>query len=265
MSGSTKSSTKPRRPRDPGARLTPLITPALRKAKLDPARGYLDLSQERREHFTPATVAMRMPLVSAIYERWWRPALGRIAKGSGGPSMTGEYELAAELLELGPGDVMLDLACGPGNFTRRFAHEVGSQGLAVGLDGSASMLNRAVSEASNQGTRSIAFVRAEATTLPFVDDAFDALCCFAALHMFPDPLASLDEIARVIKPDGRIALLTSLVGGRLHDPVSHLVGRVSGMRMFGADELRGELETRGFTVVEQRCTGAVQIVGAQLG
>lgn len=263
MSGQATRSAKAKQSDDPQARLRSLIVPALRKTKFDSSLGYLDLSEDRREHLSAATVAMRMPLVSTIYERWWRPALGRIAKGSSGPSMLGEYELAAELLHLTGGSVVLDLACGPGNFTRRFARDVAPKGLAVGFDGSAAMLGRAVAEAEKDRTPAMTLVRGEATTLPFVDDAFDALCCFAALHMFPDPLASLDEIARVVKPGGRIAILTSLVGGKLHDPISHVFGFFSGMRMFGEDEFRTELEKRGFTVEHQQSSGAVQIVGAR--
>lgn len=227
--------------------------------------GYLDLSDDRREHLTAATVAMRLPLVSAIYERWWRPGLGRIAKGISGPSMTGEYERAAELLQLGVGDVVLDLACGPGNFTRRFAATVAPEGLAVGLDGSEAMLSRAVAEARAERTPALMLARGEATELPFVDNAFDGVCCFAALHLFPDPLATLDEIARVTKPGGRIALLISRVGGNLHDPVAHVFGRFAGIRMFREDEIRRELERRGYEVTYQEGSGAVQIVGGVLG
>lgn len=263
MSAAPKSKAKSASKRPAKAKLAPLIVPALRGQKIDPELGYLDLSEDRREHLTAATIAMRLPLVSAIYERWWRPGLGRIAKGMSGPSMTGEYELAADLLKLKKGDKVLDLACGPGNFTRRFAREVAPSGLAVGFDGSGSMLARAVAEAKSDKTPALALVRGEATTLPFVDGAFDALCCFAALHMFPDPLASLGEIARVVRPGGRIAILTSQVGGKLHDPVSHTFGRISGMRMFSEAELRKELERRGFEIEHHQSSGAVQIVGAR--
>jgi SAM-dependent methyltransferase len=246
------------------SRLDQLVVKHLRGVEFDRELGYLDLSEQRREHLTVATVAMRLPLVSAIYERWWRPGLGRIAKGISGPNMEGEYEQAAELLGLAPGDCVLDLACGPGNFTRRFAAAVEPDGLAVGFDGSESMLARAVAEARAEKLPTLALVRGEATELPFVDDAFDGVCCFAALHLFPDPLATLDEIARITKPGGRIALLISRVGGNLHDPVAHAFGRVAGIRMFREDEIRRELEQRGCQLTFQQSSGAVQIVGAVL-
>lgn len=248
--------------KDPVERLRPLIESSLRDTEFDAETGYLDLSEDRREPVTPSTIAMQLPLVSAIYERWWRPGLGRIAKGISGPSMEGEHEAAADLLDLAPGDVVLDLACGPGNFTRRFARAVAPGGFAVGYDGSESMLKRAVAEARADDTPALALVRGEATVLPFEDESFDAVCCFAALHMFPEPFDTLSEVARVIKPGGRIALLTSRVGGNLHDPLSHAFGWASGMRMFGENQIREALERRGFSVEQQQGSGATQLVGA---
>ena len=80
--------------------------------------------------------------VSRIYERWWRPGLGRVAKGLTGPGMAEEKRIARLLMGLGPGDGVLDVACGPGNFTRDFARTVGDEGLAIGVDGSRPMLRR---------------------------------------------------------------------------------------------------------------------------
>ena len=67
-------------------------------------------------------------LVPAIYERYWRPALGRVVKGLTGPGMAEEIRIARLLLGLGEGDTVLDVACGPGNFTREFARAVGPDG-----------------------------------------------------------------------------------------------------------------------------------------
>ena len=83
---------------------------------------------------------MTTRFVPAIYERYWRPALARAVKGVTGPGMAEEVRIARLLLGLGPGDVVLDVACGPGNFTREFARAVGDDGLAVGIDASRTML-----------------------------------------------------------------------------------------------------------------------------
>ena len=85
------------------------------------AAGYLDLLGGHEPTSTGiAQNLMLTGLVPTIYERWWRPALGRIAKGLLGPGMADEHRIARLLLGLTPGDGVLDIACGTGNFTRRF-------------------------------------------------------------------------------------------------------------------------------------------------
>lgn len=203
--------------------------------------------------------------VPVIYERWWRPALGRVAKGLLGASMADEYRIARLLLALEPGDRVLDVACGPGNFTRDFGRVVGAEGLAVGLDASPTMLARAVRDTPAARHPPVAYVRGDAVDPPFADGSFDGVCCFAALHMFADPFAALDGMARVLAPGGRIALLTTC---RLRSAplrtYDGLMGAASGQRMFERDEVTGALEARGFIDLVQRVSGLTQIVGGRL-
>jgi ubiquinone/menaquinone biosynthesis C-methylase UbiE len=203
-------------------------------------------------------------LVPAIYERYWRPALGRLAKGVTGPGMAEEIRIARLLLGLGEGDVVLDVACGPGNFTREFARAVGPDGLAVGIDASLTMLERGGAELRRSGLGNIALTRGDATALPFRDGSFDGTCCFAALHLFPDPFAALDEMRRVLTPGGRIALLTSVRREVTLKPLKPLLERASGMRIFEGDEIVAALEERGFTGIHRRLSGLVQFVGGRL-
>ena len=126
--------------------------------------------------------------------------------------MADEQRIARLLLGLGPGDGVLDVACGPGNFSRDFARAVGEDGLVVGIDASRPMLERAVRETRDAGLDNLCFVFADAAALPFRDASFDAVCCFAALNLFADPFRALDEMRRVLAPGGRIALFTSSHG-----------------------------------------------------
>lgn len=241
-----------------------LLNPSAREAASE-HDGYIDVLEDEPVVEGVAQNLMRSGTVSAIYERWWRPALGRVAKGVRGPGMKDEHRIARLLTGLGPGDGVLDLACGPGNFSREFARAVGVEGLVVGLDASRVMLERGVHDTHAAGVGNVAFVLGDATELPFREDSFDAACCFAALHMFDDPFAALDELARVLTPGGRVAIFTScrLRSGAFRSYESALVGR-SGMRMFERGEITVALRDRGFEDIQQKLTGLTQFVGGRL-
>ena len=131
------------------ARLSGLLSPeAATRAETAraAAAGYLDLLGDDLESTGTVQDLMTTRFVPSIYERYWRPALARAVKGVTGPGMAEEVRIARLLLGLGPGDVVLDVACGPGNFTREFARAVGEEGLAVGIDASTTMLTRGVAE-----------------------------------------------------------------------------------------------------------------------
>jgi ubiquinone/menaquinone biosynthesis C-methylase UbiE len=179
--------------------------------------------------------------------------------GALGPGAGGEHRIALELLDLSAGERVLDVGCGPGNFTREFGRAVGD-GLAVGLDASAPMLMQAVAEPTPDN---VVYVRGDASAMPFVDAAFDAVCCFAALYLIEEPLKAIDEIVRVVAPGGRVALLSSVNRGLLPTAVANAVVRgFTGVRVFGREELTGALRDRGMANVEQRVSGLGQFVSA---
>lgn len=230
-----------------------------------PDAPFLDLLDDDVESTGAASDLMRTGALPKVYERYWRPAIGRVAKGVRGPGMAEEIRIARLLLGLRPGDGVLDVACGPGNFSRAFASSVGDSGLVVGLDASETMLRRGAEELKRAGAGNVALVRGSATELPFVDASFDAVCCFAALYLFEDPLGAIDEMTRVLTPGGRIALMTSVqrtLGPR--GPAKLITERLSGVRVFGQDEITEALDQRGFTDIHQRLSGLVQFVGGRL-
>jgi SAM-dependent methyltransferase len=133
----------------------------------------------------------------------------------------------------------------------------------VGLDVSPTMLSRAVDDTG--GMEQVAYVRGDAQSLPFRDRSFDAVCCFAALHLFAEPMKALDSIARVLTPGGRVAIFTSCRGRSAPMRTwESVMERQSGMRMFERDDVVQALEDRGFTQIRQRISGVTQFVGGRL-
>jgi SAM-dependent methyltransferase len=244
-----------------------LLTAEARERAASPDRPWIEtLGAERSDVAGPVQALMLSPALARVYERWWRPALGRVAKGVLGPGMAEERRIARLMLALGPGDRALDVACGTGAFTREFARAVGPGGLALGLDVSEPMLRRAVEETRDAALPQAAWIRADAEELPFRPGSFDGVCCFAALNLMANPMRALDRMAEILRPGGRIALFTSVRGRSTALRASEsLVAGMTGMRMFERDEITGALAGRGFTDVRQRLTGVTQFVGGRLG
>jgi SAM-dependent methyltransferase len=242
-----------------------LLEPAARKRAEASAGPYIDLLEDAAPESTGATQNLMLTkAVPMIYERWWRPTLGRAFKGLTGPGMEEEKRIARLLLGLAGGHKVLDVACGPGNFTRSFGTTVGMNGLAVGIDASETMLERGARELERSEAENVCLLRGDASQLPFLDGSFDGVCCFAALHLFADPFDSLTDMARVLAPGGRIAIMTSVRRQITLPPLKPVLERTSGMRVFEQDEIVGALQDRGFTEIHQRISGLVQFVGGRL-
>jgi SAM-dependent methyltransferase len=204
--------------------------------------------------------AMHSPMVAAIYERIWRPIMVAIMRLHG-VSISAEREKSATALHLGGEQRVLDVACGPGSFTGFFADRLGGDGFVIGLDNSVAMMERAVRD--NSSARAV-YMRADARSLPFNNCAFDVLCCFAALHLVPEPMAVLHEMVRVLAPGGRIAVMTTY--GRESFLVRkglELGATICGVRVFDRTTIPTFLAAAGLTDVDQKLRGVSQFVTAR--
>ncbi|GAB3971549.1 hypothetical protein GCM10029978_046950 [Actinoallomurus acanthiterrae] len=104
-------------------------------------------------------------------------------------------------LPLRPEDRFLDVGCATG-FAVRFAAAIA--GRAVGIDNATSMIRQA--RKHTMPASRIAFLMADAQRLPFPAQTFSAIACVSALHTFTDPLRAVEEMARVLRADGRIVI-----------------------------------------------------------
>jgi len=203
---------------------------------------------------------MQNHLLAAAYERAWRPFNGWMLMGFDLGHVRHEKRITVDTLRLQRGDLVVDVACGPGNFTRPFAEAVAPTGLAVGIDYSEAMLARARS--GNRHARA-AYLRGDGHHLPFPDGSVDAINCYAALYLIPDPWGVFDEMLRVLKPGGRIAIMTSVASTHpLVRPAQARALGLTGVTMFERYEFLTRLRQAGFTEVEQELHGLAQYVAA---
>lgn len=241
------------------------LPPALRRAldlladpPMDPdvSRGYLDLLGSRGaeddavpKNTGPIQAAWASPIGSMLYDN--AQALSR--------RLISAWQLPVEWLNIPPGGIALDVGSGPGNVTASLARAAGPDGLALGVDISEPMLERAV---RNEAGPQVGFIKADAQRLPLRDDTVDAVVSTAVLQLVPDPTAALAEMARVLRPGGRLAIMVPTAGraARLWQLLPNV-----GAHAFGDDEIGDILEENGFSSVRVRNFGALQWVRGKKG
>ena len=153
--------------------------------------------------------------------------------------------LALPLLRDATQAVALDVACGPGTFTRAFAQRVK---LIHGIDLTAAMLDLARAAAEKEGLRNCVFERGDAAALPYEDARFDLGVCAYAFHHFADPAGAIRELARVLRPGGVGALVDMLVPNGADPDAANAIERArdaSHETTFTAEELCTLMESAG--------------------
>ena len=205
--------------------------------------------------------AMHSPRIAAMYEHLWRPIMVA-AMSLHRMSISAERERAATAMHLDGDQRVLDVACGPGNFTSFFAGQLTGDGFVIGVDHSVPMMERAAND--NSCDRAV-YMRADALDLPFNDSTFDAVCCFAALHLVPEPMGILDEMVRVLSPGGRIAVMTTY--GRESFVVRRVLAlgaAICGVRVFDRATVPAFFADAGLTEIDQQLRGISQFVTARM-
>jgi len=109
------------------------------------------------------------------------------------------------------GAVIADVPCGGGVALRALSPD--QQVRYVAADLCPKMLRRAQRRAERRSLRQVEILKADMVDLPFADEAIDLFLSFSGLHMIPDPERAVGEIARCLKPGGRLIGTTFLSDG----------------------------------------------------
>jgi SAM-dependent methyltransferase len=139
---------------------------------------------------------------AAVYESDWARLLLGDSFHPGGLALT---EQLGSIIELGPEQRVLDLATGTGTSAIFLAERFGCEvvGIDYGRD-SVALANAAASEAGLASR--VLFEQGDAERLPFEANSFDAVVCECAFCIFPDKATAAAEIARVLRPGGRLGM-----------------------------------------------------------
>jgi ubiquinone/menaquinone biosynthesis C-methylase UbiE len=155
-----------------------------------------------------------------------------------------------QLAEVGPTDRVLDVATAAGHTALALAPLAHS---VLGVDLTPQMLDVARRLARERGLSNVEFAQGDAEHLPVPDGSFDRVVCRIALHHFPNAQAAASEMARALKPGGRLALVDNIVPP---DPeAAAFINRFETLRdpshhwLYSLDQLADLFREAGLTVV----------------
>jgi SAM-dependent methyltransferase len=159
---------------------------------------------------------------------------------------------------LRPGEVVVDLGSGGGLDVFLASRMVGLTGRAIGIDMTAAMIDRSLENARNGGYTNVEFYQSTIDRIPMPDASVDCVISNCVVNLAPDKPAVFREIARVLKPGGRVALSDIALKHDLPEAIAQSVAAYVGC-IAGAiriDDYREGLLAAGFQHVEIVDSGA---------
>jgi SAM-dependent methyltransferase len=177
------------------------------------------------------------------------PAEANMGLSCGNPTATAH---------LRPGEVVVDLGSGGGLDVFLAAKMVGPEGRAIGIDMTAAMIERARANATAGGYTNVEFHQSTIENIPLPDASVDCVISNCVLNLAPDKAAVFREIARVLKPGGRLAVSDIALKGELPEAIARsmaaYVGCIGGA--IRIEDYRAGLLAAGFEHVEIVDSGA---------
>lgn len=177
------------------------------------------------------------------------PAEANMGLSCGNPTATAHLK---------PGEVVVDLGSGGGLDVFLASKLVGPEGRAIGIDMTPAMIERARDAATKGGYTNVEFHHATIDSIPLPDSSVDCVISNCVLNLAPDKPAVFREIARVLKPGGRLAVSDIALKHDLPEEIATslaaYVGCIGGA--IRIETYRDELRKAGFEYVQIVDSGA---------
>jgi ubiquinone/menaquinone biosynthesis C-methylase UbiE len=178
--------------------------------------------------------------------------LGRLLGHLMAADHRGLTDWTLDQLRIENNDVVLDIGCGSGLAIKKI-HGPGRRGYGVGMDYSSAMLRQAARRNRlmiQEGKISLCY--ADISALPFEDAAFDKVCSIETFYFWPHPTQDLQEMKRVLRPGGRLAISMEMSKeGRNRAAIEDNARRL-GFSIYSGEEMLALLSATGFVHVDYK-------------
>jgi ubiquinone/menaquinone biosynthesis C-methylase UbiE len=154
-----------------------------------------------------------------------------------------------ELMDIRPDSFILDIGCGGGMAIKEMA-KIATGGFVAGVDYSPVMVRQALKHnAATVAVERVVVKRGDISSLPFADTSFDRACAIESFNYWPEPVAGLREVFRVLK-DGGLVVITTAWNKEMDDRLKY-AAMAEKMRfpLYTGDEMVAMLTTAGFSRV----------------
>jgi len=157
-----------------------------------------------------------------------------------------------ELMDIQPNSYILDIGCGGGMTIKEIAR-IANGGFVAGVDYSAIMVQQALKHnAAAVGVERVAVKRGDISNLPFEDASFDRACSIESFNYWPEPVAGLKEVYRVLKDRGLVAITTAWNKELGDQPKYAAMAQKMQFPLYAGAEMVAMLTAAGFSEVQFR-------------
>jgi ubiquinone/menaquinone biosynthesis C-methylase UbiE len=209
----------------------------------------MQASRTRAPRLTLGQMSNFLPITAMFYDTWRERSLSWLTRESF--NLKREFALMLEWLHVQPDQRFLDVGTSTGNYARAVEK---SGAVVTAIDISQAMLERARKQSAGL---EITFERVNVEAMPYPDSSFDGVVVGASLNEFHDTGRALEEMARVLKPDGRLFMMYLRESDTAFGKAFQLMFKLGGIRFPNRERVRQQCAELGLVQTRAEVRRAV--------